>query len=81
VACWVVVVRFSQNNRTFLLKRICQNISRLLPKKIIMISCDVAASARDGALLRQHGYRLKALRGLDLFPYTGHVETMSLWEQ
>jgi len=62
-------------------KRICQNISRLLPKKIIMISCDVAAGARDGALLRQHGYRLKALRGLDLFPYAGHVETMSLWEQ
>jgi len=62
-------------------KRVCKLMSRLLPKKIIMISCDVAAGARDGLLLKQQGYRLRALRGLDLFPGAGHVETMSLWEQ
>jgi len=61
-------------------KRLCNQMSQLLPKKIIMISCDTAAGARDGALLQQHGYRLMALRGLDLFPGAGHVETMSLWE-
>ena len=60
-------------------KRICRQISRLLPKKIIMISCDAAAGARDGELLKQHGYQLAALRALDLFPGAGHVETMSLW--
>jgi len=62
-------------------KRLCNQISRLLPKKIIMVSCDAAAGVRDGGLLQQHGYRLKALRALDMFPYAGHVETMSLWEQ
>jgi len=61
-------------------KKVCSHISRLLPKKIIMISCDAAAGARDGALLKQHGFALKALRTLDLFPCAGHVETMSLWE-
>ena len=61
-------------------KRVCSLMSRLLPKKIIMISCDAAAGARDGKILKQQGYRLKALRALDLFPYAGHVETMSLWE-
>ncbi len=61
-------------------KRVCGLISRLLPKKIIMISCDAAAGARDGALLQQQGYRLRALRALDLFPGAGHVEAMSLWE-
>ncbi len=61
-------------------KRVCSLMSRLLPKKIIMISCDAAAGARDGVLLKQQGYRLKALRALDLFPYAGHVETVSLWE-
>lgn len=61
-------------------KRLCNQMSRLLPKKLIMISCDAAAGARDGALLQQQGYRLMALRALDLFPYAGHVETMSLWE-
>ncbi|OIO75486.1 MAG: 23S rRNA methyltransferase [Zetaproteobacteria bacterium CG1_02_53_45] len=60
-------------------KRICNQISRLLPKKIIMISCDPAAGARDGELLKQQGYRMQALRALDLFPYAGHVEAMSLW--
>ena len=61
-------------------KRLCNQMSQLMPKKIIMVSCDVAAGARDGALLRQQGYRLKALRALDLFPVAGHVEAMSLWE-
>jgi len=62
-------------------KRLCNQMGGLLPKKIIMVSCDVAAGARDGALLQQQGYRLKALRALDLFPFAGHVEAMSLWEQ
>ncbi len=60
-------------------KRICSNIMRLLPARIIMISCDPAAGARDGALLKQHGYTLAALRALDLFPFAGHVEVMSYW--
>ncbi len=62
-------------------KRLCSEMGKLMPKKIIMVSCDVAAGARDGALLRQQGYRLKALRALDLFPSAGHVEAMSLWMQ
>ncbi len=62
-------------------KRLCNLMGKLLPKKIIMVSCDVASGARDGSILRQQGYRLKVLRGLDLFPFAGHVEAMSLWEQ
>lgn len=60
-------------------KRICSRINRLLPARIIMISCDPAAGARDGELLARQGYRLAALRALDLFPRAGHVEAMSLW--
>ncbi|TLS73610.1 methyltransferase [Mariprofundus erugo] len=62
-------------------KRICSHIGQLMPKKIIMISCDPVAGARDGAMLQQHGYRLKRLQALDLFAYAGHVEAMSLWER
>ncbi|HKI61191.1 MAG TPA: methyltransferase [Mariprofundaceae bacterium] len=61
-------------------KRICSNIQHLLPKKIIMVSCDPAAGARDGALLAAHGYQMKSLRAFDLFAYAGHVEAASLWE-
>jgi len=60
-------------------RRLCSQIHRLLPERIVMISCDAAAGARDGALLAEQGYRLAALRALDLFPYAGHVEAMSLW--
>ncbi|GAV19105.1 23S rRNA (uracil1939-C5)-methyltransferase [Mariprofundus micogutta] len=60
-------------------KRVCNQVSRLLPQMIIMVSCDPAAGARDAAILKQQGYRMKALRALDLFPYAGHVEAMSLW--
>ncbi len=61
-------------------KHICNGIQQLMPKKIIMVSCDIASGARDGALLSAHGYRLRALRALDMFAYAGHVEAISLWE-
>jgi len=62
-------------------KRICRNIGALLPASIIMVNCDVASGARDAAELHKHGYRLRALRAFDLFPYTGHVEAMSFWSR
>jgi len=60
-------------------KRICQHIQSFFPQQIIMVNCDVAAGARDAKALSQAGFQLKALRPLDLFPYAGHVESLSLW--
>ncbi len=60
-------------------KRICNMINRFFPKQIIMVNCDVAAGARDARALQQAGFKLKVLVPLDLFPYTGHVEVVSLW--
>ena len=60
-------------------KRICNMIHQFFPKQIIMVNCDAASGARDAKALQESGFRLKALRPLDLFPYTGHVEVMSLW--
>ncbi len=62
-------------------KRICRNIGALLPASIIMVNCDIASGARDAAELHKLGYRLRALRAFDLFPWTGHVEAMSLWRR
>lgn len=59
----------------------CAAIGRLLPEKIIMVNCDIAAGARDAALLKEQGYRLHALRALDIFPFSGHVEAMSCWSR
>ncbi|RMH60223.1 MAG: 23S rRNA methyltransferase [Zetaproteobacteria bacterium] len=60
-------------------KAVCAMMHALLPGMIIMVNCDVAAGARDARLLHTQGYRLRALRALDLFPGAGHVEAMSLW--
>jgi len=62
-------------------KRICRNMGSLLPTRIIMVNCDIASGARDAAELHKLGYRLRALRPFDLFPYSGHVEAMSLWQR
>ncbi|MDX8402732.1 MAG: methyltransferase domain-containing protein [Mariprofundaceae bacterium] len=62
-------------------KRVCAAIERLWPRRIIMVSCDPAAGGRDGRLLVERGWRLRALRALDLFSWSGHVEAISLWDQ
>ena len=62
-------------------RQICRSMGTLLPKSIIMLSCDVAAGGRDAAILQAQGYRLRALRAFDLFPCAGHVEAVSLWVQ
>jgi 23S rRNA (uracil1939-C5)-methyltransferase len=60
-------------------RKICQSLPILLPRKIVLVSCDIAAGARDAAMIARHGYRLEAVRVLDMFPFAGHVEAMSLW--
>jgi len=60
-------------------RRVCEAMHVMLPRKAIMISCNIAAGARDGKILADRGYHLQVLRALDLFPYSGHVEGMALW--
>jgi len=62
-------------------RALCARMHELMPRRIVLISCDVAAGARDARLLHRHGYRLRALRALDMFPCAGHVETLSLWSR
>ncbi len=58
---------------------VCERLGELLPRAIIMVHCDPAAGRRDAGIVAGCGYRLRALRALDLFPWTGHVESLSLW--
>ncbi len=60
-------------------KAVCKQMGQLLPLMIVMVNCDIAAGARDAALLQAQGYRLHALRAFDLFAFSGHVEAMSCW--
>lgn len=51
---------------------------KMSPSRIVMISCNPATAARDAAYLCANGYSLRVLRPVDLFPRTGHVETVTL---
>ncbi len=52
---------------------------QLEPARIVYVSCDCAALARDVGLLAEGGYRLMQVEGFDLFARTANVETVALF--
>jgi 23S rRNA (uracil1939-C5)-methyltransferase len=58
---------------------VLESVKKLKPKKVLMVSCEPQAMARDLDLLCDGGmYRLETLRPVDMFPQTRHVETISM---
>ena len=51
----------------------------LKPSHIVYVSCDPVTLARDSQLLLEKGYKLAKLGLLDMFPQTGHMESMALF--
>ena len=54
-------------------------ITKLKPAHIVYVSCDPLTLARDSQLLLENGYKLDKLGLLDMFPQTGHMESMALF--
>lgn len=50
----------------------------LRPKKIVYISCNPETQARDLKMLCRRDYQVEAIQPVDMFPWTGHVETVAL---
>ena len=48
------------------------------PEKIVYVSCDPATLARDIKFLTENGYAFVEATPVDMFPWTGHVETVVL---
>ncbi len=53
-------------------------IVKMAPKKVVYVSCDSATLARDVKYLGERGYEVKRVRAVDMFPWSGHVETVCL---
>lgn len=51
---------------------------KMKPERIVYVSCDPATLARDLKYLRENGYEVKRVRGVDQFPQTVHVESVVL---
>jgi len=58
-------------------KDVVRRILSMLPDKIIYVSCNPAALARDAALMSAH-YQIVEVQPVDLFPHTYHIESVSL---
>ncbi|MBQ4671786.1 23S rRNA (uracil(1939)-C(5))-methyltransferase RlmD [Aeromonas dhakensis] len=60
---------------------VMDHVVKLSPRRVVYVSCNPVTLARDSQVLVKGGYRLVRLGMLDMFPHTGHLESMALFER
>ena len=50
----------------------------MAPKRIVYVSCDPETLARDLGYFTKNGYTVRHVQPFDMFPFTGHVESVVL---
>ena len=59
--------------------RSVENILKIMPNRFVYISCNPATLVRDLAKLEEM-YEIKSIQPVDMFPFTSHVECVSVLE-
>lgn len=57
---------------------VIEAICQMGPERVVYVSCDPETLARDLKLLEEREYRVVRAEAVDMFPRTGHVETVVL---
>ena len=57
-------------------EKLINYVSSLSPRRVVYISCNPTTLARDAAVFRKLGYEYGKVTAVDLFPMTGHVESV-----
>ncbi|WP_345828776.1 23S rRNA (uracil(1939)-C(5))-methyltransferase RlmD [Erwinia sp. HDF1-3R] len=60
---------------------VMNHIIKLAPERVVYVSCNPTTLARDCQILLTAGYQLERVTLLDMFPHTGHVESMVLFSR
>ncbi|GAM65711.1 23S rRNA (uracil-5-) -methyltransferase RumA [Vibrio ishigakensis] len=60
---------------------IVEQLGQFNASKIVYVSCNPSTLARDSESLLEQGYKISKMRVLDMFPQTGHLESMVLFEK
>lgn len=60
-------------------KFVCEQIAESDIKRLVYVSCNPASLARDASILAASGFEMRALRAMDMFPHTSHMEAMALF--
>lgn len=59
-------------------RRFLDSLIRCAPPRVVYVSCGPDTLRRDLGILVRGGYRVEAVQPVDMFPYTEHVETVTL---
>ncbi len=51
---------------------------KLSPERVVYVSCNPETLARDLGFLTKNGYKAEKIQGVDMFPFTEHVESVVL---
>lgn len=57
-------------------ERFLSSLCAMRPKRIVYISCGIDTLARDLKFLTHRGYKMIKAQPVDMFPHTGHLETV-----
>ncbi len=74
-------VVFTDPPRAGCSREFLRSLVSLSPKRIVYVSCNPETLSRDLGMLTKSGYSVDRIQGVDMFPFTEHVETVCLLER